>query len=253
MSGTIVPAVKNPYFTYFQVRKGDGSLDAKIHRTAEQIWNYDGVAIQIQGIMPASAHWGTKTYNCFAKKHLVATSTGGSDAGTKMTNILAKRNVQNAADTHGNRKEEQARLRTAMFEGVPNAAKQGVAKQINTQVTKNYEVFAYGATRTDVCTFVLLNQLSPDEAKRCFARAIQRVTWTEDERKDLDIEFPAACVVTQTNNGQQEKSDTIKVSAVCNSGSGVKTYYVFHCDGAGPVETTWRGIVRYMTNVKTIM
>lgn len=232
MGNTIQPAVKNQYFTYFQVQ---GDSQAKVHREAEQIWRINNTNMQIQGTMPTSQHWGDGTYNCFAKKHLV--SVQGSPVGTtqdsKARSILAKRNLTNAAQTHGKRGTERTRLFREALAQIPPQQRKQQQRTIQGAIGAKYEQFAYGATRTDVCTFVLLDKMSAAVVKTSFADAIAAHDWQEDQRQDVLVEFPENCVVTHANNGTKEWSGSINVGVVYKTVQDVPMYYIFHCNGAG--------------------
>ncbi|HTZ71632.1 MAG TPA: hypothetical protein VMB71_13335 [Acetobacteraceae bacterium] len=83
--------VKNAYFTY------TGS-----HRDPQQIWNVDGITIQVQGTTPSECH-ATAKATFFAKKHLL-TFTGGKQksAGDKGAKILAHRTTGDKPAKYGN-------------------------------------------------------------------------------------------------------------------------------------------------------
>jgi hypothetical protein len=227
--------MKNAYFTHFAVQQDDGTVVSKVHRSSEQIWNAQGIAMQVQGTMPnGSAHWGKGTFNCFAKKHLLATGGGKSDANTKMANIVGRRDVSGAATAHKNRGLELEALKKAMITGVADKEKGQKLKQAARDLRQHYEQFAYGATRTPICTFVLLDGMTANDIKDIFATPLVNAEtsgWNEDEKKSFVITFPTNCVATYDMTNTRTDKNTISVDVVKNSGGGATMYYIYHCNG----------------------
>src|SRR5262249_4230976 len=188
----IIPAIKNEYFTYFQVQSTDGTKQSDAIRCKEQIWNALGIAMQIQGTMPPSGHWGnTNSYNCFAKKHLVA-SGATKDIQTKALGILKKRGKDTGlANAHANRMGKVKDLRNIHLTGVANNQKGAEAKAFNLALADSYEIYGYGSTSTDTCTFVELDGMSGDEVKAAFASSILPgdATGGDEEKKTIGVLF----------------------------------------------------------------
>lgn len=227
---------KNDYFTHLAVFSEDGKTkESGTFRAKEQLWTSNGVTMHIQGSMPSgSKHWGAGTYNCFGKKHLLSTGGGKSDATKKMANIVGRRDESGAAAAHKERMKKLGKLKLAMANDVQNADKQQAIKAAGKLLEGTYETFAYGGTRTSVCTFVLLDGMKADDVKAAFGALISAAaagTWAEDEKRNFVIKFATQCVITHHLNGSQTTKDTIDIDVVKHSGSGATMYYIYHCNG----------------------
>jgi hypothetical protein len=234
----IVSVVKNQFFTYFSVGTGNGAVQAK-YREREQVWNYDGLAIKVQG-----TSWDG-SYNGFGKKHLLTTEGGtpGRDPLDKLASVLAKR-----ADNSGNQ-NRQGKLKglvEAAYGPLPRPvdpetlpgkpSKKAQAESIKTQrqadtttMGSHFESNTY-APATNIVTMILLDGLTKNDAPQAFAEGIRAAGFSGgngQEEKNVIVSFRQPRVIEMETNGNMGYYWRVAVKVVRKDG----VYHVYHCDG----------------------
>src|ERR1700722_3238402 len=198
---------KNGYFTYFEL---DGVVGK--FRMMKQIWNADGISIMVQG-----PSWDNAGINGFGKRHLLST-VGGDNAGnplTKAASILNKRQGGVGGGGRANKQNEMvnkwapkpANMRDSEARKEYTAKWNGAKKEFE----KGYSVAAYGP-ETTICTFVLLDDMTPEEVASCFAKPIKEAKMADGNDMHVKVTFASDIVINVANDSDVKRFYSINVS-----------------------------------------
>jgi hypothetical protein len=214
---------KNDFFTYFEMDGVDGKF-----RMSKQIWNAENIAMMIQG-----PSWDGNGINGFGKRHLLSTQ-GGTHEGNpeaKARSILTKRQGGLGGASRTNKQKDMI---SAFSPKPANMKEESVRNTYNKRLEntkagfeKGYPLSAYGP-QTTICTFVLLDSLSPEEAAGYFARPIVLAGMVDGAAAHIKVTFPDPIVINAENNSATTHFYSINVS-VKRVGA---IYHIYHCNGA---------------------
>jgi hypothetical protein len=208
--------VRNGFFTYYVATKKDNTQTAET-RKLDQIFNHDGITVQVQGEYTRK---GSKALNCFAKKHLLATRTGGKDADAKATSVHSKRlNPMSVLAS-----------RNAKLKALKNAG--GSNLSYGTQPTK--DVYGSKLEKKDTTspdpssTFFLIDGLTPDQVRAVFTSAIKGKC-TVDADTEVELHCGSGHLWQYVEGKVLDKTSFTKMK-VSVFFDGTK-YNVHHCAG----------------------
>jgi hypothetical protein len=224
--------VKNAFFNYVQV-----AGTQRAYRAREQIWNGANVAMKVLGDIPDANAPSGFGYNAFAKKHLLSALKANDTPIAKAIRIVGRRDdrgpVHTARTVAVGKMGPQA-VQTLQNGPTGTALNQAI-KDMKAEVIKHIEPKVFGATQTDVSTFVLLDLLGAQQVKADFDAAISALTgnWANGEIKVVEVLFATPDSVVEVQlNGQHQYSDKMRVQ-VLKDVANVTIYHVLHCDGWG--------------------
>jgi len=208
--------VRNAFFTYQVGTKKDGA-ETVVSRAFEQIFNYDGISVQVNGTYKRH---GADAINVFGKKHILATRTNGKDVAAKASSIQAKR--LNPMSILPARNAKYQKLKAALGTDTTTLAK--YAKE----PTKN----VYGSKLPDPSiagTFFLIDGLTANEVYAVFTTAIKANTMALNADTEIELTCGAGHL-GQLEQGQPLDTTTYTKMKVKVFFDGT-IYNVNHCAG----------------------